>query len=376
MLRLVHVSDLHFGSSFSTPRLWAETVARIPGLGEHSGSVAQALSNWVAADKAAAMKVGSPSPRVIATGDLTTWGTAASFQLAAKFLRGSIPVTAKLVAGLNEPNLPVIPGNHDVWNGWLLGLGPMAGFAPTTLTTAIPNPAPGAVYPPGGAASFPYQLLLNVGPPKVYLYGLDSTRVDRTPFPQYRNFLAEGFIDLAQLTALNSLVAAEPPAPSTVRIAAVHHPLAYAHKDPNYQPRSHGLLNQLEVVAALQGHGFSLVLSGHLHHGYVRKIQNLVGARQPLYVLAVGTATQAVRLSRWEKQLLRDRYSDLTDDSTRTAWKKAAAKCNEFRTYDLETDVVGSLVVGPLGVKVTVHRYWYNPNKLNFEQRLVSTLHL
>ncbi len=39
MLRLVHISDLHFGAPFSTPRLWAATVPHVPGLGEHSEQV-------------------------------------------------------------------------------------------------------------------------------------------------------------------------------------------------------------------------------------------------------------------------------------------------------------------------------------------------
>src|SRR3954465_4921542 len=86
-LRLIHVSDLHFGASFSTPWLWAQTVARIPGLGEHSEQVARALSIAV---KALRLLTPSVPVRIIATGDLTTWGTAGSFSLALSYLRGQI----------------------------------------------------------------------------------------------------------------------------------------------------------------------------------------------------------------------------------------------------------------------------------------------
>jgi 3',5'-cyclic AMP phosphodiesterase CpdA len=128
--RLIHIADLHFGSSFSTPSLWARTVAQMPGLGEHDERVARELDLKV---KAIKLTDGIPT-RVVATGDLTTWGTSAGFNVALSYLRGQLFAgPPNVMIGLNDPTLPVIPGNHDVWGGWLLGVSSYAGTTPANM---------------------------------------------------------------------------------------------------------------------------------------------------------------------------------------------------------------------------------------------------
>jgi hypothetical protein len=263
--------------------------------------------------------------------------------------------------------VPVIPGNHDIWGGWILGQGPAAGNAPAGAFPAFFGvPAPGAIPNPAVPGPFPYQLqltalpLLAALPYPVCLYGLDSTQVHLTAHPRYHNFLAQGYVDPAQLTALAALVGAENPV-ARVRIAAIHNPLAYV-------PRTHGLVNLPQVVQTLKSLGFHLVLCGHLHRGYVQIIPPISHPvvvphpPRPVGVLSVGTATQAVRLTRWEKALLKNGYSALTSNATKAEWKRAAARCNEFRTYDLE------LRDDPPYLVVTVQRYRYDPRFLKFGQ--------
>jgi 3',5'-cyclic AMP phosphodiesterase CpdA len=173
-LRLIHVTDLHFGSSFATPSLWAQTVAQVPGLGEHSERVARELDLAVKSIQLAA--AGIPT-LVVATGDLTTWGTSAGFNLALSYLRGNFYAgPPNVMVGLNQPALPVIAGNHDVWGGWLLGVSTNASIPPASRPAyayAFDKPAPGATYPTG--LSFPYQVQLATGQGfDVYLYGLES----------------------------------------------------------------------------------------------------------------------------------------------------------------------------------------------------------
>ena len=149
LCRLIHVSDLHFGDTLSTP--WYAVTSWIPGLETHSKRVAQALS-----DSVRFQHLSPPDPwHVIATGDLTTWGRPAAFSLVLTYLRSQIFVGGQRVwLGLNVPGASVIPGNHDIWSGTLLGLSSIAQIPPSTradFAQFFTLPAPGATYPKNNA---------------------------------------------------------------------------------------------------------------------------------------------------------------------------------------------------------------------------------
>jgi hypothetical protein len=61
-----------------------------------------------------------------------------------------------------------------------------------------------------------------------------------------------------------------------------------------------------------------------------------------------------------ERNLLKRDYRSLSR-ATQAEWKKAAAKCNEFRTYDLALDDST-----PTALSVTVQRFRYDTKVLGF----------
>jgi 3',5'-cyclic AMP phosphodiesterase CpdA len=357
----VHVSDLHFGDALYT--LWGAILNLIPGLETHSELAVKALS-----DSVRTQRLNDPTPiRVVATGDLTTWGRSSAFLLAFTYLRGQIPPgTGRIGLGLNDPEAVVVPGNHDIWSSMPLGVIPVVATLPPSIRANFaqffnpPAPAPSASYPSSGAP-FPYRVRLYNGPPAIYLYGLDSTRVDAAPAPLWRNFRADGFVDEPQLKDLVELVNGEPDKPC-IRIAAIHHPLAYPRttRTPGFGTLINLDSDASDVLPTLQRLGFAIALCGHQHRGFVRQngASNMVDP--PIWVFSVGTSTQIVRLSHQEEQLLNRPYTSLNPNEQRQ-WRAIAEKCNEYRTYDFEVDPQA-----PNQLKVGVHVYRFDPNMLTF----------
>ncbi len=292
---------------------------------------------------------------VIATGDLTTWGTAEAFERVLGYLRDQIYIGSgdpEGRVGLNDPEAMVLPGNHDIWSGTLPGLG--GGISSSTRSNfnrVIDDPAPSAVYP-GAGKNFPYQRCLYDGTPGIYLYGLDSTRVDEASNPRWRSLLAQGFINPEQLADLETLISQESDKPC-VRIASLHHPLAYPQTTG---VGGHPILINLDndVLPTLQKLGFTMALCGHQHWGFVRPTGAVNTSSPPIRVFSVGTSTQVVGLSRREKQLLSRSHTSLTPDEQNQR-HMASQKCNEFRIYEFETD---PQVSHQLNVIVHVYRFY------------------
>lgn len=348
-LQLTHISDLHFGDMFYPPDLWTW----VYGLAVHDPPVAEALARSINLSQ-----MHNPVPQhLIATGDLTTWGTPSAFDLAQRYLRSQIDLGAwqsgqapPYLTGLNTPNMSVVPGNHDMWGG---------ASPPRILATGIPptirvnfeqffgQPSPEAVSL--AARTFPYQLRLAHGPVAVYLYGLDSTEVDLAPFSRWRNLRADGYVSPQQLEAVEALIHTEQDEPR-IRIVALHHPLGYPQTTST--PWVGTLINlDSEVLPTLQRLGFALALCGHQHQGFLRPMGATDSVFTPIWVCSVGTSTQRVRLYSLKQRLLQMPYS-LVPPEQRPDWLTAAPRCNEYRRYDLAYDPDS-----PRQVLVTVHSY-------------------
>src|SRR2546425_215479 len=93
LVRLLHISDLHFGDTLFTP--WWAISTWIPGLEVHSERVVRELSNLVRLQPLHSLV----PMHVIATGDLTTWGRPSAFSLVYTYLRGVAFILSGLSCG-------------------------------------------------------------------------------------------------------------------------------------------------------------------------------------------------------------------------------------------------------------------------------------
>jgi 3',5'-cyclic AMP phosphodiesterase CpdA len=122
LLTLVHVSDLHVGRidrqgnpvvPDAVVRDWWRYSRRFHGLLGHS-YIAMAQLEEFFADT-----VAKGPTRLVVTGDLTTCGSEAEFDLAEAFITGEAVLSRERVLGLCAADALAltIPGNHDHWPG-------------------------------------------------------------------------------------------------------------------------------------------------------------------------------------------------------------------------------------------------------------------
>jgi 3',5'-cyclic AMP phosphodiesterase CpdA len=369
-LRLVHISDLHFGDNFimsavmgtPIPRGVVRALARarlplVPGLEIHDDLAARALSTAIKSHRLDAVPL-----ITIASGDLTTFGTLDALKTAMVYLR-SQHIVGSQKFGLNDPSLPLVPGNHDTWGGNVWGYTKSVALPRPEFDRVFADPAPG-----GDASPYPYRLRLCESPP-IYLYGLDSCRLEQMPKRRYLNLqrrkfnglIAEGYVDPDQLDKLAALISDEPPRPR-FRIAVIHHAVTDSSK---FLPLIHvgkvnigRLINRSEVVAALEKLDFRLVLTGHLHAGFTDSAVD----SSALKAFSVGTATQKVHLKRAERRALAVRGVGLSDKEL-SAKREALSKANEYRIYEFFNDRPG-----PNGLVVVVLRRVFDPSAGAFVQ--------
>jgi 3',5'-cyclic AMP phosphodiesterase CpdA len=363
--RIIHLSDLHFGEALATP-WWVRAVPVLtaPGCETHDSDVAEALAASILRQR----RMQAIPTRVIATGDLTTWGTRDAFGLAFDYLIRSRSVSGPHdTVGLNEPASAVLPGNHDMWGGILMGM-PIFGASSAAIRHRYFSEPSKEAWLLRSPEAFPYRVLLHAGPPEVCLYGLDSTRLDARDRPRgqvkmlagdWGNVLADGYVDTEQLNSLEAEVRGEPKDPPRVRIVALHHPLAYP--DEMVDPRYKVLLNRDEVVTRLQRLGFAIALCGHQHRGFVGTVSTAGMTDRRLHVLSVSTATQLIR-----KQASATVPPPNDDRPQRTVIG------NEYRTYDFVPDALNPQQV----VVVTVHSYEYYRRWHSFSRSEALTIPL
>jgi 3',5'-cyclic AMP phosphodiesterase CpdA len=257
---LIHLSDLHFGSEFTTDETFFKwLLACIPfaqGASAHSYQAARALSIRVRQILQDRARRGVPVC-VVFTGDLSGRGQEAELTVGSTFLQRSFAVGAGDTVGLDlggprnhidvasGPGLFVIPGNHDIWQRhqpYMLGV----------LRRHFPG-------------DYPIAAEVTTRGRSVFLYGLDSTQNTRM-----RHMLARGRVREEELGRLCDLLrhnrALGKPG---VQVVCLHHPLI--------DPQERGLdptlkLEERERVARrLLDAGTDLALSGHIHRAVIRE---------------------------------------------------------------------------------------------------------
>lgn len=332
--------------------------------------------------------------QLVCSGDLSTWGTKESIRTATDFL-SDCSVFSRVGAPVCIPGVtsPYIPGNHDVWQGVF----PF--WTPNPLRERRSLDSYSQLYEQAAPQAsrcddepFPYRLTLFEDEEIVLrLYGIDSTRIDlalsheistlraaldevnqRLPLTReivqwIRKHLpwdwsgtdehirlaiaacAVGFIDRSQLVCLCRFAEQEREEfrqrkQKLIRLAMIHHPLAYPDTpadNPGWTPDTLRALLRLDTLQALlQRLEFSAVLCGHQHRGFLQAVRP-DSSLPPLHVFSVGTASQRVSLTRRERHLLRLHESFLGDEgekfpaSEEEALREAQEKLNEYAVYDL-----------------------------------------
>lgn len=338
LFRLIHISDLHFGSAW--PRPPTADLSETPGLETHDPEVARALATSIRKILLRAESQGFPA-RIVDTGDLTTFGRAAAFELVRQYLTGTVDGI-----GLRDPALPTIPGNHDVWGGGLWGL-----------------PWPGVVDPQSVRDRYfddlP-MLCLHPGGPNIYLYRLDSTRLEKHTdwqTPLGNTVLARGHVERDQLTRLKELVKNEDPDGARLRIAAIHHPLMYPENAAF--PPTHNLIDPANVVRTLTGLNFGIVLSGHQHLGFAGPMPT--AQNPPMHTFSVSTTTQRLHTGwrRVGKSFERLRSLLWANPEIR----RTTVSGNELRVYDFLPRPPSD---SPAQIEVRVTSYVYDTGRYEF----------
>jgi 3',5'-cyclic AMP phosphodiesterase CpdA len=353
-LRLVHVSDLHFGDDI-TSSSWKRPP--VSGLAVHDLNVAAALT-----DSAGQLRLLEPlAERVVATGDLTTWGRGKAFHTALTFLRSQHVVSALKRVGLDDRDAPVVPGNHDIWSAMSLHVLSRVGIPLSTrkrFDRYFDPPAPTHTLHSGNY--FPYGVRLDAGPVKLYLYGLDSNRMEQAPSPLLHSFLASGFVPTQQLDELEHVLLPQELNEPRIRVAALHHPLAYKSVGSAPPGPVKKLLNLTEVLFRLQRMGFAIALVGHEHAGFARQ-ESLTSSLDALHVFSSGTATQRVHHSAAARRLLAAAPATLSPRNAELR-ESVLESCNEYRAYEFEADPGHDFVrhappTSALTVNVRVFKY-------------------
>ena len=311
MIRIAHLSDLHFGANFDCA-LWNGVV--------HEVAQAEPDLIIVSGDL-----VDHPAPKHLLAAKCALRDLADTARNASAKRRGSAGAAAELI---------VIPGNHDVYETGVSLLQSRldwfdrifennTGAAEQALADEIGCPpgftdkmlerhavVPGLVArakefcrikPNDCTAHIPAmsgqtarqrsfqvaRVLVPNGAP-VLLALLDSNPVrDTADF-------ATGLVSNAQLNTLKSQLDSKP-GPYLARIAVVHHhvlPVAYASGQQAWREPLMVLRNAGAVLRALADHRFDLVLHGHWHRAQVARFEFGVvdGQRYPFSVVAAGSA--------------------------------------------------------------------------------------
>jgi len=249
-IKIVHISDLHFGSS--------------PWLGSHYEALASDLVRNIA-DR-------NPD-LILCTGDLVNGPlTIRGFRCAKRFFN-DVKVSCKDVP------IKFVPGNHDyaIWGMW--GIKKLLRRRFDRFVTN--SFGPDAFLRPNIPCKMAH----------VALFGFDSN-------PNSPSFLgARGEVshsELVQLAAgVNGLSAVHGPA-EFVKIAALHHhpmPIPQAGGDYNISMRNAGI-----VLHQLAQNRIDLVLHGHRHFPHSSELRFLLGnSEHRLVILGIGSATQQRR---------------------------------------------------------------------------------
>jgi 3',5'-cyclic AMP phosphodiesterase CpdA len=222
-LRLLHISDIHFGRSYVQAHVAA----------------AEALAAEIAASDA-------PLAAIIVSGDLSQRARAREF-LAARALLGRLERVA--------PTL-VVPGNHDAqWWKAPFGLGARSGVHESWHSVIGRDLEP------------------TLRLPGVSIVGLNSAPgvMPWTLTPNPRDLRVKGGLTHAQLADARARLDASPP--GDLRVLVLHHNVLRGHLS-----RRWGLARPLATLDAIAAMGVDVVCTGHDHEERAERVERPSGS--------------------------------------------------------------------------------------------------
>lgn len=274
LITLLQISDLHFvamdpatGNPIRSPaatRLWSNTAAFDGILGHHR----RAMQHLHAFYKK--LVHAGEEPRLLITGDLTSYGNGDQFDCVNDFLGTQVdlnpPKQNYVGLHVNDWLSSAIPGNHDRFPGtpWMFG-GPTDAFA--TYFPTLP---------------FVCEAIDLGGERKLIIAGIDSD-ADVGSWGRKR-LLGRGSFR-TQLAELQRMM--EPPSDNEVRVLLVHD--SYDH---------HGRILKMDSVSRnalgdfMGSENFKIMLTGHMHIPLIKEFASSPAADFPVLEARCGTTTQ------------------------------------------------------------------------------------
>jgi 3',5'-cyclic AMP phosphodiesterase CpdA len=290
-LLICHVSDLHFGP-------FLQGVSRI---GEWSSIAAPHdyyMLNGMEAALGRILTDDKYNDRLIVavTGDMTTAAEPPAYESVNNYIRDNPFVASDHRIGLRLSEkltrIYFVPGNHDMW---LYG---------SLLTRWKNNPDRRDQYCRYFPERLPNAYPLVVNGLSITIFTLDTNRVTKVNWFNFKNVLGRGEVGKAQIADLNmldnELTTKKSKVPEgfdyegSLKIALMHHHLALPANIPDDLEQKFLQLEDAELVTnALCNIGIDLVLCGHQHFPY--QIPELTSSSQTghkIFLSCAGSATQ------------------------------------------------------------------------------------
>jgi len=289
---IYHLSDLHFGpylEGVSGEGEWSSFFAPHSFLLLQGMEIALEFWNVIKNDKDRLM--------VAVTGDLTTTAEPPAYHNANNYLRDHPFVSTKLQVGLRLQEITdrifFVPGNHDIWfyGNWFTRWKRFSDRRKLYMKyfgETIPN-----VYP----------LLINGI--SVTVFTIDTNRVEKFNFINFKNVLGKGEVGKAQIADIQTLhlnllhdTSIDVPSgydyPSSLKIALMHHHLSVPKDVPRDTQESILELKDTDPVLNLLSEiGVQLVLCGHQHFPYhIPNLRSSKYSNKPILLSCAGSATQ------------------------------------------------------------------------------------
>jgi 3',5'-cyclic AMP phosphodiesterase CpdA len=283
LITIVHVSDLHFGDLDPTSGnsnlsarapLWWRYLKWFDGyLGHHAIALIHFWDIFINHLKKKRDVI------LVVTGDLTANGAASQFDLARRYLEGTLYISKQNPVGLNQHDVwskRTVPGNHDHWPGSNLILG-----KPAALYLKFPGPPP-----------LPAPLPISVNPISLrngftlLLAGIDTSS-DVLPYGKDRFYARGKFLD--HLMMLESELQSRRAKPKEIRVLLLHHSPQMSGKALKITDQSKKALDFLIKQSRI-----NVLLTGHAHRP-IGEIRGFTEGGQSWHVLEARCGTTLQR---------------------------------------------------------------------------------
>lgn len=287
LARLVQISDLHFGRIvgpksgdhplISAAEDWWERHSACDGYLGHDFSALQAFNVlWKELRKKA------PAPLLVMTGDLTSCGHTAEFELGDSYLGDVVKQQRGAPLGLRNTDWKryAIPGNHDCWRGtYSQSVRDFPQITQNATVSGFFSMTPWHEHP-----------VRNGGPPLWLTFAGINSFADAS---RIRRLVAGGSC-VSQCHALDSKMTSLGKMPGELRVLLIHHK-RHSLSSSGFDLRSKRALDRLVAT-----HEFDVVLSGHTHEMSLPR----PGA-SPLWITCGSTTQRLTTPSTWQRQASR-----------------------------------------------------------------------